>query len=105
MRDDSVKRGAGAKWEHPKGEPFFEGIPTIAQYCTDFWWEDQKKPRTPCKLSLVFFDGAVMLTMNDEEKRRSTNTTAQTVRDALELLEGHLSSGTAPWRSWGKPGR
>lgn len=102
MKEDSRNRQTPGKWKMPEGEPFWEKLPTLAQYCTDFWWEETKKPRIPCKIAMTFFEGAVNLSLNDEEKRRSCHTTAQTVREALELLEAHLEAGTAPWRSWGK---
>jgi hypothetical protein len=105
MRDDAEKKQGSEKWVMPAGEPFLEGLETIAQYCTDTWNETKKIPRQPCKLTIEFFSGSCMVSMNDQDKSRSTHTVGETVREALELLEGHLEKGTAPWRYWKKMGR
>jgi len=91
------------KWVS-SGEPFLTPYPTIDQWCTDcFEKVDGKiKPRTPCTISLTFFSGAVNLTINDKDKDRSCHTTAQTVEDAMKLLDDHLATGSAPWRYWKK---
>lgn len=91
------------KWVS-SGEPFLKAYPTIDQWCTDcFEKADGKiKPRTPCTLSLTFFSGAVNLTINDKDKDRSCHTTAQTVEDAMRLLDDHLATGSTPWRYWKK---
>jgi len=101
MLEEATDRQVPGKWVCPS-DPFWKGIEVVAQYCTDFWWEKTKKPRTPCKIALTSFGESVQVTMNDEEKRRSTHTTAATVREALELLNEHLKAGTAPWRHWKK---
>jgi hypothetical protein len=101
MIEESGHNQKPGKWAQGS-EPFLKAFPTIAQYCTDFWWEKTNKPRIPCTLSITFFGEAVQLTMNDKEKDRSMHTVAPTVLDALELMESHLAAGNAPWRSWGK---
>jgi len=89
------------KWQ-PGAEPFLKDYPTIYQYCTDCWSKTPKGvvPRTPCTLSFTFFEASVMLSMNDKDKGRSTNTNAETVVAALGLLEEHLQAGNVPWRYW-----
>jgi len=101
MIDEASDKQKPGKWVCP-ADPFWKGIEHVAQYCTDFWWEKTNKPRTPCKLAITSFGDSCQVTMNDEEKRRSTHTTAQGVREALELLNEHLGAGTAPWRYWKK---
>jgi len=102
MIDEAHDRQKPSKWVMP-AEPMLAGLENLARYLTDFWWEKPTvKPRIPCKLAIQFFGEAVQVTMNDEEKRRSTHTTAQTVREALELLDARLGAGEAPWRQWGK---
>jgi len=104
MIDEAGDRQKPGKWVMPK-EPFLKDLPTLAQHVTDFWWEGQKpRPRIPCKLAIVFFGESVQVSLNDEEKRRSMHTTAQTVSEALQLMEERLTAGAAPWRSWGPQG-
>jgi len=103
MIEDDTRNQKPDKWV-PSGEPFLKDFPTIHQYCTDCWGKKDNKvtPRTPCTLSFSFFSGSVMLSMNDKDKSRSTNTNAATVHEALGLLEEHLAAGSAPWRYWKK---
>jgi len=91
------------KWQ-PTTEPFLLPYPTIHQWCTDCFSKVNGKvvPRTPCTISLTFFSGCINLTINDKDRDRSCHTTAETVADALELLEGHLTTGSTPWRYWKK---
>lgn len=98
-REAEIQQAKRGKFEVP-ADPFWEGLPTIAAYCCDHWWDDGK-PRTVCKMSIVNYGSSVNVNLNDEERRRSITTTSGTVREALELLEAHLSAGNAPWRSWG----
>lgn len=105
MEDLEVQKTADASWKLP-ADPFWTKYPTLARFCTDFWWtKPVKKPRKPCKLSIVFFSDMVNVSVNDEEKRRSMHTTAPTIAEALELIEDHLAAGNAPWRPWGDPKR
>jgi hypothetical protein len=99
MIDEASGSQKPGKWVLP-ADPFWQNIPVIAQYCSDFWWEKTGKPRTPCKLAIQCFGGSVQVSMNDEEKKRSCHTTAETIQEALGLLDEHLKAGTAPWRYW-----
>jgi len=103
MIEDDTRNQKPDKWQ-PSEEPFLKAYPTIHQYCTDCWGKKENKvhPRTPCTLSFSFFSGSVMLSMNDKDKSRSTNTNAPSVQEAMELLEQHLAAGSAPWRYWKK---
>jgi len=103
MIEEDTRNQKPDKWV-PSTEAFLLPYPTIHQYCTDCYRKDNGKvlPRTPCTLSLTFFSGSVNLTINDKDKDRSIHTTAETVTDALALLEEHLAKGSAPWRYWKK---
>lgn len=103
MIEDDTRAQKPDKWV-ASSEPFLLPYPTIHQYCTDCWAKTLKGivPRTPCTLSITFFSGAVNLTLNEKTRDRSCHTTAQTVLDALMLLEEHLAGGSAPWRYWKK---
>lgn len=101
MIEEDTKNQKPDKWV-PGNEPFLQPYPTIYQWCTDCWSKQKDKivPRQPCQLSFVFFSGSVMVCMNDKERRRSTNTTAETLKEGMELLEAVLASGAVPWRFW-----
>ncbi len=102
MIDDAGEKQKPGKWTMPN-EPFLKGLPTLAQFLTDYWWEKpQPKPRIPCKLAITFFGESCQVSLNDEEKRRSMHTTAPSVGEALQLMEERLTAGNAPWRSWGQ---
>jgi len=101
MIEEDTRNQKPDKWV-ASDEPFLKAYPTVHQWCTDCWEKTSKGvvPRQPCQLSFSFFSGSVMVSMNDKPKRRSTNTTAPTVAEALELLEGVLAAGSVPWRTW-----
>jgi len=101
MIEEDTKNQKPDKWV-PGDEPLLQPYPTVYQYCTDCWAKTAKGivPRQPCQLSFTFFSGSVMVSMNDKGGRRSTNTTAPTVKEGLELLEGVLAAGSVPWRVW-----
>jgi hypothetical protein len=100
MKDDQVSNQKKAgKWEMPS-DPFLGPYPTIAQYLTDCFWDDGRS-RIPCKLGVKWWGSCVDVSLNDEGKRRSCVTTADTLEEALTLLESHLADGGAPWRQWG----
>lgn len=79
---------------------FLKDYPTITEWCGDCWWDDGK-PRTPCHVKIEVIGDMVHIGLIDQEGRRSCHTTAGGLPEALELLEGHLAAGGAPWRSWG----
>jgi len=101
MIEEDTRNQKPDKWV-PSDEPLLKPYPTVHQWLTDCWAKDNGKivARTPCTLSISFFSGSVMVCMNDKTKRRSTNTTAPTVAEALEALETTLGTGSVPWRSW-----
>ncbi len=101
MIEEEIRSQKPDKWVAGT-EPFLTDFPTVYQYCTDCWSKTAKGvvPRTPCTLSFSFFSGSVMLSMNDKDRKRSTNTNGETVEAALRLLEDHLAAGSAPWRYW-----
>jgi len=101
MIEEELKNQKPDKWV-AGDEPFLKPYPTIYQYCTDVWSKTAKGivPRTPCTISFSFFSGSVMLSMNDKDRKRSTNTNGATVEEALGLLEAHVAGGSAPWGYW-----
>jgi hypothetical protein len=102
MKDDQIEnQKKKGKWEMPT-DPFLGPYPTIAQHLTDVFWDDGR-PRVPSTLKVKWWGIKVDVSLNDDGKRRSCTTTADTLEEALGLLEAYLAEGGAPWRSWGPP--
>lgn len=86
------------EWSCPdKG--FEKNYPTIARYLCDGFWEDGK-PRELSVLSINFSQGCVSLSLADKDLQQSCYTTAETVQDALGLLEEALAADKVTWRAW-----
>lgn len=93
-----VIKGKGKYPGHP--EPLLAGRECMQELLGDPWWDDGK-PRQLCTLTIELVGDQVAIKVVDAENRRSMHTTAQTVAEAIELLDNHLKAGGAPWRSWG----
>jgi hypothetical protein len=79
--------------------------PTIGEYLSTDSWDDGSV-REPSSLSISLRDGQTLLALNDKSMRRSIYTQADTLEDALGLLEAALAGGKCTWRPWGgKKGR
>jgi len=90
----------GGKWK-PSTDPLIAKLPTLNAFLTDTWWEETKKPRKPCSLKIHFGIDRASIVLSDEANKMSITTTADTVGDALELLEEALAGGKVTWRPWG----
>lgn len=99
-REVAAKQKAGGGVVHHP-DPLFKGLTTLVPYMVDAFWDDGK-PREVCTLRIELIGPLIQLTLTDAGERRSCHTTAPGVREALELLDGHLAAGGAPWRAWGK---
>lgn len=86
------------KYQHPD-DPFLAEMPHLAQHLCDSWWDDGK-PREVCTLTIRIGDKQANLSLNDIGEERSVSTTAETVREALVLLDDALGTERANWRSW-----
>lgn len=73
--------------------------PTIIMYLTDDKWEDGTS-REVSQLSLSVRDGSIALALNDKDLKQSLYTQAESLTEALKLMEGALASGKGEWRPW-----
>jgi len=80
-------------------ERFAKLYPTLLEYLTDAKWDDGKD-REVSTLTISLMEGCINLALNDRALSRSLYTTAETLMEALKLLEGSLASGKSSWRSW-----
>jgi len=74
-------------------------FPTICEYLTADAFDDGT-PRELSSLSIRMEGGEVRLALNDPYSSRSMYTAARSVKEALELMEGHLKSSGGSWRPW-----
>lgn len=84
----------------PPSEPLLKDFPLVAQFLSDGFWEDGK-PRDVPSLSIIVGVDSVTLSFVDLPERRSTSTTAKTIKDGLRLLEALCARPSLPWRYWG----
>lgn len=89
---------AKGKWV-PSKDAFVKDRPTINQLMTDCFFDDG----TLRKLSTIKIrvgDESATVTISDENVEASVTTTADTVAEALELLEDALANDKVRWRPW-----
>jgi len=101
-REHAVSQKAKGKFV-PPADPVFKERPLLAEALADCWWDDGS-PRDPWTLAINWQSGNCMLTMVDKGNERSTSTMADSLEEALELLEDLLARPNLPWRTWGKRG-
>jgi hypothetical protein len=80
---------------------------TIAEYLSCGVWEDGKA-RELSSLTVCLGGSGIQVALNDKALSRSAYSTAGTLAEALELLDGALLEGTVGWRPWRngqKPGK
>lgn len=78
---------------------FVKKYPNILIYLTDASWEDGKD-RELSQLSISVRNGAIALALNDKALKQSLYTQADTLTEALKLMEGALQDGSGEWRAW-----
>jgi len=89
---------AKGKWV-PSKEPFLSKAPTINQLMTDCFFDDGTL-RKLATLKIRVGDESATVTISDENVEASITTTADTVMDALALLEDALANDRVRWRPW-----
>ena len=99
-RDSSTPATKKGEWTCP--DPYFKKTyPSLAQgLCDPFW--DVGKPRIPWTLTIRFDAGTCNLCINDKDGGRGSYTTAETMAEALELVEAAIKAETLAWRRWKK---
>lgn len=80
-------------------EGFMKNHPTIVTYLTDTTWDDGSN-REVSALTVSIRDGSMCLALNDKDAKQSLYTQAETLREALKLMEGALKDGSGVWRPW-----
>lgn len=80
-------------------EPFFGKLPEINRVLWDCWYDDGS-PRELGKLTIGLVPAGVNLALTDPSERMSAFCTADTLKDALKLLEDALAGSGDPWRPW-----
>jgi len=94
-RADQAKKGE----YQAHTEVFFAKCPEITKVLWDCWYDDGS-PRELGKLTIGLVPAGVNLAITDPSERMSAFCTADTLKDALKLLEDALAGGGDPWRPW-----
>lgn len=98
-REAQQKQGKAPAYQHP-GDATFSRFPELSRVLSDQWWDDGA-PRDCPSLGIRLFQDRVHVSIVDLDKRRSTETTASSLFEALQLLETLCASPPLPWRLWG----
>lgn len=98
-RPEGKVAGATSKAGHCNDDQFVEQYPNIVMYMTDDQFDDGAA-RERSALSVSVRDGDILIALNDKELKQSLYTQAETLRDALRLMEGALQDGVGQWRPW-----
>lgn len=61
------------------------------------------KPRTPGRLSVTSEGSLWVVSINDQDRRRSFSGTGHTFTEAIEFLDQCIASKQIHWRYWGNP--
>jgi hypothetical protein len=78
-------------------EAWVKAHPALWEYLTVDRYEDGS-PRQPSMLCLFCEDGFIKLALQDRQEGRSLWVSAESIPEAVELLEGNLSEGRGEWR-------
>lgn len=97
-REKQAAQKAKGKWVPPE-DPFLQGLPLLAEALSDHFWDDGS-PREVWTLSVNYSGPMPTVQLNDKDEGRSVASTAPSVREALEALEGLMGRGALPWRYW-----
>jgi hypothetical protein len=93
---DGVLKGSRATFTDQK---FATEYPTLTDWMVDDKWDDGK-PRAVSTISINFSQGSVTVGLSDHAFQRSAYTTADTLAEALDLLEAALAGERIGWRRW-----
>jgi len=84
------------RWSCPD-KWIFEAYPFLAGGLCDPWW-DEGKPRVPWTMKVAYSAEGCSVTLNDKENKLVLFTSAASLEDAMEAIEGALETGKAAWR-------
>lgn len=99
-RKASKEQAVKGKYQQ-HSEPMLKVYPNITKYMWDCWYDDGS-PRELGKLAFGLVPSGVSVSLTDPGERASAFTTAETLVEALNLLEAALSGPGDPWRPWPK---
>lgn len=85
----------------PHQEPLLQRCPEIGRILWDCWYDDGA-PRELGKLSINLTSSGVAIQLTDPGERATAFTNAETLAEALDLLEQSLAGKSDPWRPWPK---
>jgi len=71
----------------------------VCEYLLTTKWDDGS-PREPSAISVSYTDGALTIALNDKDLKQSIYTSAETLQEALKLMEDALEGSKATWRPW-----
>lgn len=102
---DMKKRSAATQKEKgkysPHSEPYLKAFPEVLRVMWDCWYDDGT-PRELGKLSVSLTGSGVAIQLTDPGERATAFTNAETLGEALSLLEDALKGRGDPWRPWPK---
>jgi len=78
---------------------FAKQYPSIAQFMVDDRWDDGKA-RKVGTITINFSQGCCTISLADHDQEQSCYTTANTLPEALGLLEDALAAEKVAWRLW-----
>lgn len=80
-------------------EGFLKKYPTIVTHLSDDKYDDGGA-RELSTLAVSIREGQIAIALNDKDLKQSMYTMAETLTEALKLLEGALAAGNGEWRPW-----
>jgi len=98
-KPDAVTGPAKSSSTIPESEKWLVKFPTVCEYLSTTSWEDGT-PREASALSVSVQDGCILIALNDKDLKQSLYTSAESLLEALKLMEGALSSNVGQWRPW-----
>jgi len=95
-KDQAVK---GKYLQH--SEPMLKAYPAVVKFLWDCWYDDGQG-RELSKLTISLVPSGVSIALSDPGERASAFTTAESLVEALGLLEAAIAGTGDPWRPWPK---
>lgn len=78
---------------------FVKSYPALSEHLTDLWWEGGAS-REPGSLTIRMSSTEVFLSLSEPDDKASAYTTAESLTEALQLMEDALRDGTIKFKGW-----
>lgn len=98
-KPDAVAGVSGDVSANLEGDKWLGKYKHVCEYLVTTKWDDGS-PREPSAISVSVSDGALMIALNDKDLKQSIYTSAETLQEALKLMEDSLASSKVTWRPW-----